>query len=61
MCLNVFMTANVEEDERRAGHGRNGYRVCVVPHRGHDQVRAVERNQARLGQRRAWVDLLDSW
>ena len=43
------------EDDRtlaRAGvlRERVAGRVCVVPHRGHDQVRAVERNQARLGQ-----------
>ena len=36
-------------------------RVCVVPHGGHDQVRAVERNHARLGQPRAWVGLLHGW
>ena len=54
------------EDDRalaRAGvlRERVAGRVCVVPHRGHDQVRAVERDHAPSGQPRAWVGLLHNW
>ena len=53
------------EDDRalaRAGvlRERVAGRVCVVPRRGHDQVRAVERNYACLGQPRAWVGLMQA-
>ena len=36
-------------------------RVCVVPHRGHDQAHAVERNHACLGPARAWFGFLHRW
>ena len=54
------------EDNRalaRAGvlRERVAGRVCMIPHRGHDQVRAIERDHARSGQPRAWVGFLHSW